>query len=313
MTNPARTIGSSKAAALLDRSPWITRWALHQWMAGRCDLDGGADDERKRWGRLMQPIILAEVARRLSLTVVENERTITLPLSRRSATLDADIFAADSEHPGIVECKTMDRLEWLRYGEVLPIQYELQVQWQFLVTGRTWGRVALLVGGNELLILDRAPEPRVMRALADAADAMVAAVRDGAAPPDPAGLPMELPLLRQAYPLAEPTVIRDLGYNEPAAQIVSDFQRTREARLGMDRAETAAKVALLQLMGDAAAVIVHAAGTQWRVTRTDSEVPAGTIHRRASKRTTITVKQAPSDARPRADGELGGGAEYLDA
>src|SRR4051812_6258014 len=102
-------IGASEIAALFNLSPYNTRWDLWSREAkGRALAE--PDDERLRWGSLLQDDILAEVAHRMKWSIEPNagDAFVTHPGGLQlGATVDA--WVRDHEEgPGLVECKNVD-------------------------------------------------------------------------------------------------------------------------------------------------------------------------------------------------------------
>ena len=74
-----KTISSTQASALVDQSPYMTKWMLYQWLRRE---DPGEDeaDARMQWGLKMQPLVLAQCAEDLRLEVIPNGTELTLVL-----------------------------------------------------------------------------------------------------------------------------------------------------------------------------------------------------------------------------------------
>lgn len=244
-----RTVSASQIAALYDKSPYLTRWLLWASFAKGVVIDS-EPNERMEIGSLLEDDILELVRRRLKFDVVPNTayvRHATLPLG---CTVDASI-TDPSLGPGVVECKCVDWLTWKDNWteEFAPAHIELQLQAQLLVTGSQWGVIAALVGGNELRIYQRVPNPEVHASLANESVAFMQQVARGDEP-DPLGVAREITGLKVLYPQATPGKIITVQ-EQSADDLVLEYKEGSENGSLYDKMREAAKIKLLALAQDA--------------------------------------------------------------
>jgi len=139
-------IGSSDCSAVLGMGKYGTPFSVWLDKTGRATADD--ENEAMLWGTLLEPVIRAELGKRLG---VEVEECTTLRSRDRSWQLynpDGIIQSANA----LVEIKNTS--EWLSSewvpGEV-PDHAELQVNHGMAVTGADGAYVAGLIGGNRLV------------------------------------------------------------------------------------------------------------------------------------------------------------------
>lgn len=292
--SPARAgkIGSSTIAALFGRSRWHTRLQLWHSFVNGAPLDG-AEDERMRWGRMVQPLILEETARRQGWEIEGNQADSWIdhpdPSFRAGCTLDAKVLRHE-RGLGIVECKAVDRLEWQHgawAGGKPPMEVELQLQHQLWVTGAVWGAIAVLIGGNELAepIL-REPKPRVHRAIERELRSFWRE-HEERQPPKPEGA-RDNPILLELLPLVDPDeppldASQDLELAQACADLETARTMYRQAKVCMDAAEGR----ILARAKGAGEIIAP----DCRVKITKTRMEPAQIERKAHYRKTITIKQ----------------------
>lgn len=275
--NRAGKIGSSMIAALFGRSRWHTRLQLWASMRGEYRLDG-ISDERMEWGRLLQPLILAQTAKRKGWEIEPNEDENWVdhpdPTLRCGCTLDAWIRRHE-RGLGVVEVKCVDKDEWRGGGWAggkPPAEVELQVQHQLFVTGAVWGAIAVLVGGNELQepIL-REPKPRVHAAIEREVREFWREVEENRRPEPQAGDDYSVlaELLEDEEPGSPPReLLADIELGQACADFLIADQMRKEASAACD----SARAKILARTGRAGVTLVP-----WhRVKVTKTAVPART-------------------------------------
>jgi hypothetical protein len=226
MPDPARkTISATEASGLFHASPYVTRWMLYQRFANGVEIDSPADS-RMNWGKKLQPLVLAQAAEDLRLEVRPNAedayvRAGSIPLG---CTRDATIICPD-RGPGALETKCVfDYGTWMREwneGRQPPRHHEIQLQQQMIVgddkAPYTWGVIAAWVCG-EMHYFERKPIDEFWTALIQEAVRFFVDV-DEKNEPDPFGAEVELPLLRELFPLIKSERL-DLTTHEDAAALL---------------------------------------------------------------------------------------------
>lgn len=149
-------IGGSDAAAVCGLSPWRSRVQVYLDKLGL--VEDTEETERMRWGNLLEDVIAREYAEREGVKVQRRRQSIAHPEHHwMRANIDRAIVGQASG-VGILECKNVDRFAAKEFGEAgtdaVPEYYLLQVVHYMAVTGYGWGRLAALIGGNELRVYE---------------------------------------------------------------------------------------------------------------------------------------------------------------
>lgn len=138
-------IGSSDCSAVLGLGKYGSAFSVWADKTGKSLPDD--ENEAMMWGTLLEPVIRAELARRLGVEIVECKTLRSLDRPWQLYNPDGMILAQNA----LVEIKNASA--WLASdwadGEV-PDHAELQVQHGMAVTGADGAYVAGLVGGNRL-------------------------------------------------------------------------------------------------------------------------------------------------------------------
>lgn len=144
-----RTLGASEIGAALGFSPWQSAYSLWAEKTGR--LKPQKSNAAMRLGLMLEPVILDEFQRDTKMRAGFRRDSWRHP-DVEWATASPDALAlvppVDDEDVGgsllgIVEAKT-DYATW----DEIPRQYQLQVAWQFYVTGLDRAWIPLLATGH---------------------------------------------------------------------------------------------------------------------------------------------------------------------
>lgn len=298
MPDPTRkTLSATQVPALFNRSPYATRWMLHQWALGRINLDVG-ENERMAWGKRLERVILDAAAEELKAEVHDVQQYLTAPGFRIGCTVETLCF-----HPewgrGVIEAKNVDWLQWRdNWTETAaPPHIEMQLQIEMLVGNgeqpAAWGAIACLVGGNDLRLYRREfnadfiveADLEVMQFFADV---------DADEAPPVAGAAVEVPFINELWPAeerAEPLMLND----EEWSRTLLEYDHARTDRLNAQKVEDAAKAKLLGKCSGYADVRLPGGGG-FKITRTP--IAAAVIERKAHTRTEIKIIDRPKVADP---------------
>jgi putative phage-type endonuclease len=144
----AQTIGGSEAASACGVDPYRSRVMLWAEKTGRVERD---DSEPARWGRLLEPVVYAELERRgwnvmpgLADGLRDDERPWLVG--------HPDGFAEIDGEAALLEIKTAGAWagrEWHKDAGA-PLAYLVQLHHYFELTGYDLGLLAVLVGGQRL-------------------------------------------------------------------------------------------------------------------------------------------------------------------
>ena len=146
-----RNVGASEVAALFGCQPdyAMSKWTLWQVKAGLMDPPAVTSD-RPKWGLRLEQVIADAFCEDHGHGPAERcgyAQHAYHPHIKLGAT--PDFLLADG---GVLETKNVDWLVRRRsWGDEPPMHILLQLQAQLACTGREWGIVAALVGGNELM------------------------------------------------------------------------------------------------------------------------------------------------------------------
>lgn len=174
---PRQTLGGSTAAAAAGVDPYCSRVRLWLEMTGRVTRD---ESEPMRWGTLLQPVIMGELAERGY--IVEACADEYRDDSRPWLVGHPDGFVAtDRAASGVLEIKTANA--WAKWTERVPLAYEAQVQIYLHLTGIQHGVLACLVGGQRLEIRDVERSDRAIELLLALMDEFMEYVRSDTPPP----------------------------------------------------------------------------------------------------------------------------------
>lgn len=141
-------IGASDAPSLFGCG-FQSALAVYEEKISTEPVEDDSDSELTRWGKLLEPLILAELQRETGRRIEAGGQLLR---SREwpwmLATLDAEQACSKRPSVGTVEAKATRWLgdEW-KSGP--PKRPWIQMQQQLAVTGRSWGSCAVLIGGSE--------------------------------------------------------------------------------------------------------------------------------------------------------------------
>lgn len=137
-------IGSSDCSAVLGMGKYGSPFSVWADKTGKSRPED--ETEAMMWGTLLEPVIRAELARRLGVEIVECPTLRSLERPWQLYNPDGLILAQNA----LVEIKNASA--WLAHDwdDQVPDHAELQVQHGMAVTGADGAYVAGLVGGNRL-------------------------------------------------------------------------------------------------------------------------------------------------------------------
>lgn len=176
-------IGGSDAPVVLGLSP-KSRYRLWQEKTGEVEPDDLSNNERVRWGIVLEDVVAQEVTHRYGLKLRRvNKRRFTSAYGfPMVAQIDRIIQGTDR----ILEIKTTDARHANDWGEEgsaeIPTPYYAQVQHQMMVTGRSVAEVAALIGGNQLRMYVVPHSPKFCAEMIDAESQFWGLVQERRAP-----------------------------------------------------------------------------------------------------------------------------------
>jgi putative phage-type endonuclease len=178
-------ITASDAATVLGLNPWDT--PLQLALRKRSEIPAKEETEAMRMGHVMQPVIAKLYERETERTAQDlGEFTIQLndayPFA--GATLDYGIIDRPQAGSGrgVLECKNVGARLAASWEEGPPLYVQAQLQFQFAMTGRTWGSVAALLGGSRFVWMDFDGNDRFITHMMGKVEAFHAAIHNGELP-----------------------------------------------------------------------------------------------------------------------------------
>jgi len=255
----SKTISASQAPALWNASPYATRWMLWQQFANGVVMDQ-PETSRMRWGKLLEPVILKEVAKAWKFEVHRNIGYVRRGLL--GATRDATIFAP-GRGPGAVEIKCVFSYDtWMQDwqgGKCPPRQHEIQLQTQMLVgPGDTdgdapygWGLLVAWVA-SDMYFFERQPIPALWAQLDIEAARFFSSV-EKREEPEAFGAEVEIPWLTSLFPTVKDQVL-DLSADHAHVKTAEDlrlYDTYKQQAAGSRRATEEFRAKFLALAKDA--------------------------------------------------------------
>ncbi len=247
----AQHVGASEVAVLFGCAPPYAPGPYALWMvkAGRVPRED-LQNERAAWGLRLEDAIAAAAAEQEGWDVRPG---VYASRDGLGATLDR-IIAAPGPHdegcegPGVLELKNVDWLVHRRqWGDEPPMHILLQLQAQLLATGYSWGRVAALVGGNDLCIYRYAARPKIQAEIARRVTEFWRSIAEDR-PPPPDGSDATSRALMALFPEVE-DVPADLTEDNEAPILCAEYLRHAAAEKEAKAKKDEARNRLLEKLG----------------------------------------------------------------
>jgi len=147
-------IGASDAAVVMGLSPFKGPVELWGEKTGKIKPADLSENEAVQWGIRLEPVVADAYAGKTGKKLVDLGRH-TIIIGRVAefaiATLDRVIDVQDN--PGVLEIKTTGSERQSAWEDGPPLEYQVQVQHQLMVTGLKWGEFAVLFGGQKFGII----------------------------------------------------------------------------------------------------------------------------------------------------------------
>jgi len=256
-----QTISATESPALLNASPYLTRWMLYQRFANGIEPER-EESSRMEWGKDMQPLIVKRVARDRKLEVFPNDE-IYVRRGLLGCTRDATIISPD-HGPGALEIKCVfDYNIWMQKwdgGKSVPREIEIQLQQQMFVgedlkdgagpVSFAWGLIVVWVCAD-LYYFERKPILDLHQRLHNEAATFFKSV-EARWEPDPFGVAVELPLLTKIFP-TRPDSVLDVSWDSDhvkTSEDVSMYKTMKEQATGFAAVAEGLRIKLLALAKD---------------------------------------------------------------
>lgn len=256
-----RGIGGSDAAAALGVSPWMS--PLELWLEKTAGYGPRTkdDDERMRWGHLLEPAIRQEFARR-TMRTVEHVGDWAITWSNRHAfaccTLDGAQMAADKPGVGVLQIKCLDAWIARDWGDEPPSHYQIQVQHEIMVADVKWGTLAVLVGGNTLRWWDYKRDDELIEDIVALEREFWIDNVEAGVPPEADGTKSSTRALKRMYNPRESSKLEltgDRGHD--VAKAVRSLAKAKERLKAAEAAKTKAENYIKEAMRDSGVAVLN--------------------------------------------------------
>jgi putative phage-type endonuclease len=201
-----RGIGASEAAAVLGLSKFLS--PMDVWSDKVGLAEPRAELERMKWGkRLQRPIAegYAEETRRTLIDPGPYTLVRSVPYPWLVASPDYLLEPTGEQRGrGTLDVKNSSVFMRQDWADEPPLVYQIQVQQQLLVTGCTWGVLAALLGGQELLYTDLVMHEGARAWLLEDLEKFWRLVQAETPPPVLDGSAQTTAALRSLFPKPEP-------------------------------------------------------------------------------------------------------------
>ena len=261
-------IGGSDCAAAVGLSRWKSPFKL--WSEKTDRIVPSKAGEAAYWGSVMEPILRAEVAKRMPEAEVRE-----CPFFLRSkehpymlANIDGYIHANGSF--SVLEIKTANAFAAVQdWQNGLPIEYYCQVMHYMAVTGMNNAYVAVLLGGNNFVIQKIDRDEDMIQHIIQMEEHFWYEYMLKDTPPEATAKDNEV--LGQLYPKSEekavemPTTARD---------ILTDYEKACQDLAAAKEAKEQAEAKLKMMLADAEVGIIDGYKISWKnvsTTRLDSK------------------------------------------
>lgn len=108
-------------------------------------------DEAALMGHALEPVTATRFTAITGLYAIENPGTLRRP-DLPWALVNLDRITDEDGLPGVVELKSRSSYALNEWLEDVPMDVQVQVQWQLAVTGFTFGYAAALIGGQRTIV-----------------------------------------------------------------------------------------------------------------------------------------------------------------
>jgi putative phage-type endonuclease len=243
-------VGGSEVAALFGEHPQVSKFELWNRKKGVIPEPDLSDNDRVLWGTILEPAVAQGVAAKTGWQVRKVRRYHSLlPDIGLGGSLDYEIVSHE-RGPGILEIKTADWLVTRNWEEgEPPLNYELQVQAYLRLTGRAWGCMAVLVGGNDLRLFEYERRPKTIQIIESEVASFWASIAADKPPiPD---YTRDVDTIRRVYSTVEDGKTVDLGGSNRAPELIANYRQAMADEKDAEKRKDAAKAELLTIIGDA--------------------------------------------------------------
>lgn len=243
-------VGGSEVAVLFGEHPQITKFDLWNRKAGKLPEPDLSDNDRVFWGSVLEPAIAEGVRQKTGWTIRKVRRYHSmLPDLALGGTLDYEIVSHE-RGPGVLEIKTADWLVARGWEDSEPpISYMLQVQAYLACTGRGWGCMAVLVGGNDLRLFEYERRNATISIIRNAVVDFWQSIRENR-PPAP-DYSKDGATIARLYSAVQSGKVADLSDSNRLRELIDSYQAGSASEKDGKALKETAKAEILTLIGEA--------------------------------------------------------------
>ena len=247
----ARTkdITSTEVSALFGISPYITEFELWHRKKDQTVVEI-EENERMKWGTRLQDSIAAGIAEDNKWTVRRMDEYMRIPELRIGSSFDFSI-----EPNGLLEIKNVDGLifkqQWLEDEEgnlEAPLHIEIQVQHQLAVCGRDFAYIGALVGGNNVVLLKREKNQKIIDGIFKKVAEFWKSVE--ADNPPPPNFETDASFICDLYANAEPGKVVDVRDDAALHGLAAKHKEIADNVKMLSKEKEAIKAQILSMIGD---------------------------------------------------------------
>jgi predicted phage-related endonuclease len=242
-------IGGSECSALFGEHRYLTPFELWHRKKNNLAEPDSSDDERIFWGRCLEPAILDGVRQKTGWGIQKCHRYYSMqPALGFGGTLDAEIIG----HPhgaGVLELKTVDRYEFKGWNGIPPLSYELQLMAYMGLTGRRWGVLAVLIGGNQLQLFTYQRRIATIALIEERIAQFWSSIEAGT-PPAP-DYQADGEVIAALYRDARPGLVVDLSDNNRLPELLGQYEAAAAPRRAWAKVAKAYRAEIIETLGEA--------------------------------------------------------------
>lgn len=271
-------VSSTESSALFGLNPYLTPYELAVIKKSTEPSEVYKDNERQRWGKMLQRVIAQSVADDYGIKVRALTAYATDDDLKIGASFDYEIvgvkdgFEPASEEytwlremyrqhgAGVLEIKNVDGLvfknDWAEVeGRIeAPAHIELQVQHQLACIERAWSAIGVLVGGNRRIVIRRMADEEVATAIRAKVERFWKGLAKGAMPP--LTMPEDARVIRDLYGYSDTNAVLDFQADKAAAgegiyELAKKHQASTEWLSAAKKAHETSAALLVMAMGTA--------------------------------------------------------------
>ena len=270
MSDRSEILGSSDIAAAMGVSRWKTPLQLYAEKLGEVEEADLSDNEAVEMGIELEETVARIFTKRTGMAVRRSPKIYICPdFPWMRCQVDRLITGTDE----LLECKTASlrkEKEW--EGEEIPIEYILQVQWQLMVTGKSIGHIAVLIGGQRFLYKKMVADHEMFDKMKTAALAFWDMVQRKI---PPVAMANDNSFMVQLYPTAGEQVKEA---SEDVTAAIAMLQQTKAQIIDLEATKDEIEAKLKAVIADAKGIMtpeytakwINVKGSSYTVTKPDS-------------------------------------------